>query len=491
MRCLLFIVIIFDRRNCAEFMKDQLDCNVIPSLTNSLRRALGIPNDPELKLMDFFSLLNRLGRSTITYDESATNQVDEATFPDEEDEPESVIHEPYVDGMHYVIVYLRTKLIEAAANLISNYQKIDPANSQLGSKKLVLLMMQSILYLPYGHNYQMKIVYLLKKILKYPAYLAPLIQANIIGQIYEISICGIQPSFDLMVYHSREHWAEKLLQCFFYVANSEPAHGSFEHALMKGDKNMRTQAALVIPYIMNVKDFLHLMDTCGELIILELIEQDNEYREASISSICFLAKTRLGIPKHTVQEVDMLGDQLSATTLDTRDAGFATFKLDDGSVIHASHELLMKKSEYFLTLFSGRFRERVEDKVNLRDVDSETFQRLLNLLERPKFEEHGVEDLLDVLQLSDRFLLTELYNYLCEWISCYVMKPHNVSGLFQWSLETGLHQFRVNAVRFALTYDADENLRSEMFQELFDLKHRKVLSKDISDLFGKYLQRCD
>ncbi|XP_074032292.1 uncharacterized protein [Leptinotarsa decemlineata] len=494
MKCLLFIIRTFDGCDYDdELMKDQLDCDVIPSLTNSLRLALGIPNDLKLKLIDVFYLLNRQGRDTITFNESAANQDDEATCPDEGDEPGWLTDETLDIDFNYGVASLRENLIMATTDLIYSYHRINPANPQLGSKEFVLVMMQSILYFPYGHHYQMTIVELLNEILNCPAYLAPLIQANIIGHIYELSICGVPTSAKFLPY-PRENWAEELLQCFSYVTNSEPAHGRFEHALTKGGKNMRNQAALVIPYIVKEEDLFHLMVTCGGLIILELTEQDNEYREAAISSICFLARKIIRIPKLKVQKADMLSDKLSAMTHDTRESRLATFRLDDGSVIRASQELLMKNSEYFLTLFSGRFRESVEDEVKLPDVDPETFKRVLNLLEHPKFEEHGfeehgAEDLLDVLQLSDRFLLTKLYTCLCEWISRYVMKPNNVSGLYQWSLETGLHQLRVNAVRFAMTSDADDNSRSKMFRELFDLKHTKVLSKDISDLLEKYLRR--
>ncbi|XP_074035033.1 uncharacterized protein [Leptinotarsa decemlineata] len=477
MKCLLLIVRTFaDCHYDVEFMKDQLDCNIIPSLTNSLHRALGIPNELKFKLMDAFLLLNRLGRDTITFDESARNQDNETNKVPEEG------HEPGC-----VVASLRENLIAATTEIIYSYQRINPANPQLGSKELVLVMMQCILYLPYGHRYQMKIVNLLNEILKCPAYLAPLIQANIIGQIYELSRYVALTTNKCLPYFY-ENWAEKLLQCFFHVINTEPAHGSFEHALIKGDKNLRNQVALVMPYIVKEEGLFHLMVTCGRLIILELIEQDNEYRKAAVSSICFLARKIIRIPKLKIQKAYMLNDKFSAMQ-DTKESRLVTFRLDDGSVIHASHELLMKKSEYFLTLFSWRFRESVEDEVKLPDVDPETFKRLLNLLEHPKFEEHKAEDLLDILQLSDRFLLTELYICLCEWISCNVMKPHNVSDIYQWSLETGLHLLRVNAVRFALTFDADDDVRLEMFRELFELKHTKVLSKDISDLLGKYLQK--
>ncbi|XP_074042848.1 uncharacterized protein [Leptinotarsa decemlineata] len=374
--------------------------------------------------------------------------------------------------------------------LISSHCKINPGNPQLGSKELVLLIMQSILYFPYGNCHQMKIVDLLDEILKCPAHLATLIQANVIGQIYELSIYGSIKMNDSRFYF-HENWAESLLECFFHLINSEPAHGSFEHALTKGDKSMRTQAALVMPYIAKEEDLLHLMVTCGGLIIQELIEQDDEYREAAVSSICFLARERIRVPKLEVQKVDMLTDQLSATTQETKEPGVATFRLDDGSLIQASHDLLIKKSEFFLALFSGRFKESVKDEVKLPDVDPETFKRVLNLLERPKFDEYGIQDLLDVLQLSDRFLLTDLYSCLCGWISCYVMKPHNVTDLYQWSLHTGLQQLRVNAVRFALTVGADDNEKLEMFQELCDLKHRKEVSKDIIDLLMRYLQRSE
>nr|XP_023028391.1 uncharacterized protein LOC111516471 [Leptinotarsa decemlineata] len=244
--CLHFIVVAF---NCSnnEFMEDQLDCNVIPSLTNSLRRALGIPKELEFQLVDVFSLINRLGRDTITYDESATNQDDEATnAPDEGDEPGWVTDGTLGVGMYDGIAVLRQHLVAATMDLIHSYLEINPANLQLGSKELVILMMQSILYLPNRRcDHEETIVHLLHDILNCPSYLTPLIQANIIGQIYELFV---EPTSVLS--YPLENSARFLLQCFSNVTNSEPAHGSFELALMKGGEHMRTQAALVFPYMM-------------------------------------------------------------------------------------------------------------------------------------------------------------------------------------------------------------------------------------------------
>nr|XP_023026140.1 uncharacterized protein LOC111514137 [Leptinotarsa decemlineata] len=212
---------------------------------NSLRRALGIPNDLKFKLVDVSLLLSRLGHDIMRLDESATNQYDEDTWLEGvRDEPAWVMDGLFLGGFRHGIACMREILISVTTKLISNYRRIDPANPQLGSQELIILMMQSILYVRHGHPYPMKIIDYLNEILKCPAHLASLIQANIIEQIHELST-PVNYAFS----RSRENWADKLLQCFFYVTNSEPAHGSFEHALMKGDKNMRTQAALVIPYI--------------------------------------------------------------------------------------------------------------------------------------------------------------------------------------------------------------------------------------------------
>ncbi|GMT13835.1 hypothetical protein PFISCL1PPCAC_5132, partial [Pristionchus fissidentatus] len=77
--------------------------------------------------------------------------------------------------------------------------------------------------------------------------------------------------------------------------------------------------------------------------------------------------------------------------------------------------LLSISSPFFSTLFHGGFKESGQDEIEIKDVDSETFTMMLNVLHRvgdPIRKEH----LHDLLQIAHRFnidcLLFEVERFL-------------------------------------------------------------------------------
>ncbi|XP_074034477.1 uncharacterized protein isoform X2 [Leptinotarsa decemlineata] len=396
----------------------------------------------------------------------------------------------------YQVADMKKTLIQETMDLISAYRRVQPSHPQLGTKELVLRLVQIIPYFPYGNVYQMKILDHLSDILNCPVYLGPLLQTDIIEQIYDLSLHGTRPSYDFLGYNNYENWAERLLQCLSCVAKSGHAQGNFEKALLEGDENMKEQMILVIPYIAKEDRFLHhLLVACGGLkIMLESIEQNGKYRPECISSLCFLARRRLKISNsrtNTPEDVSEINIRRLLIEEEEQKSKMVSFKLDDGSLVEADLNLLTKKSDYFSVLFSGRFRESVRDEIELHDVDSESFQCVLDLLEEAIFNKYPLKVLLDAVSFSDRFLLTNLCSCLVGWIMNVETSPDTVSAIYMWSLETGLNMFRLHVLRFVLTYEFDHGLRLNMFKELYSLGYIEELLGDIQDLIQEYLPKLN
>ncbi|XP_074034476.1 uncharacterized protein isoform X1 [Leptinotarsa decemlineata] len=458
MKC--FLLMVRALNSCQDsdlIIREQLDCSAIAVLTSSLGRALGISNNSRLELVDMF---------------------DKRYNAD------------------YQVADMKKTLIQETMDLISAYRRVQPSHPQLGTKELVLRLVQIIPYFPYGNVYQMKILDHLSDILNCPVYLGPLLQTDIIEQIYDLSLHGTRPSYDFLGYNNYENWAERLLQCLSCVAKSGHAQGNFEKALLEGDENMKEQMILVIPYIAKEDRFLHhLLVACGGLkIMLESIEQNGKYRPECISSLCFLARRRLKISNsrtNTPEDVSEINIRRLLIEEEEQKSKMVSFKLDDGSLVEADLNLLTKKSDYFSVLFSGRFRESVRDEIELHDVDSESFQCVLDLLEEAIFNKYPLKVLLDAVSFSDRFLLTNLCSCLVGWIMNVETSPDTVSAIYMWSLETGLNMFRLHVLRFVLTYEFDHGLRLNMFKELYSLGYIEELLGDIQDLIQEYLPKLN
>ncbi|XP_074041544.1 uncharacterized protein [Leptinotarsa decemlineata] len=292
-------------KNVTAFVNDLMDCNIIHILTDTLRRALGIPNNPKLQLVDMYTVQCYLRTRMIpredellyisddeyhTSDDEPHFSDDEPHFSDDEcrfsckhnrfchsnyqcdmlstvspdgniikyplDEYLSQLFEPETDStgrrtdIKFQISEVRRLLIVRTTQMVVICRRIQPTHPQFGSKEFLLRMIQGAMFLPYHSSEEKKIVEVIIEILKCPTFLVSLMQTDIIEQIYDLSLYESRKLDDLKQPSGYEYeiWAEKLLQCFFCTANSAFGNGCTKKALMEGDDTVKALIVNVIPY---------------------------------------------------------------------------------------------------------------------------------------------------------------------------------------------------------------------------------------------------
>lgn len=170
-----------------------------------------------------------------------------------------------------------------------------------------------------------------------------------------------------------------------------------------------------------------------------------------------------------------------------------TFKLDDGTNISANRDFLSEKCDYFNRLLSGDFKESQESEIKLPNVDKESFNLLLNMLEEDvnlglyKFNLE-LNVILDVISLADKFMLMDLSTFLAKCVE-QTLTPKTVAEIYRWSIESGTNLLRIESVAFALVGEVTRNERYLMFQRLFNLGYSKYLVEDISNLLTSFLRQ--
>lgn len=237
------------------------------------------------------------------------------------------------------------------------------------------------------------------------------------------------------------------------------------------------------------------MITCGGLnILMKLLLEKSDVQMKSIKVMCAMALKR-GIKSPTDPLIRMQKSPATAKTysLPRNCANIVTFKLDDGTHVKADRDFLSEKSVYFNKLLSGQFKESHEKEIALRNVANKSLKTLLSLLQCDINRTEVIEldfdlaTLLDVIALSDRYLLFDLCVSLTSSVEQFRISTETVPAIYQWSLESGTNILRVESIAFALVCNILDSERFAMFRSLFDLGYAEQLVEDIQKLLERFL----
>lgn len=228
---------------------------------------------------------------------------------------------------------------------------------------------------------------------------------------------------------------------------------------------------------------------------MKLLVKTSDHQQKSIKGLCALSIHQLKIKSPTSREIskETLFD-VNRYELPENCSKVVFFKLDDGLSIGADRDFLSEKSTYFNCLLTGSFKESHEKEIVLHNVASESFLCLLNLLhyEVSKLEllplNVKLETLLDVISLTDRYILEELSVYLAGCVEQFLISSKTVPLIYQWSIESHTNILRVESVAFALAANISESERVEMFQNLFDLGYSEFVIEDMQKLLTRFLK---
>lgn len=239
------------------------------------------------------------------------------------------------------------------------------------------------------------------------------------------------------------------------------------------------------------------MNECGGLnVLLQFFKENSEERLTCINGLANISR-KLEIKNPTKVFDDKLNTVLSINienyNLSSRAATIVGFLLDDGNCIYADRNFLSEKSQYFQQLLSGTFKESTQEKINLHNITTNSLKFLLMLLEHDlnnnqiyKFNV-DLEILLDVIVITDRYLLDNYCLCLTASVQTYTFLPSNIPTIYQWSLESGTDILRIEAVAYALIGSMTDVERNDLFYTILQLGYTDSLIGDIKDLLMRHL----
>ncbi|KAJ8954093.1 hypothetical protein NQ318_004398 [Aromia moschata] len=388
-----------------------------------------------------------------------------------------------------VLISLKVKLLTEITRLLKAFAKIRPPVPQLASQELMVALLKCSGNLEWTFPSNVDTVDLICRVLDSHDYLLPLMQTEFVQTVYALT----------EMQHNR--WCTKcanflfvgqtILRKFTALAESGVGKGDIAHKLLRGDTNIKQQLVL------NKYILARLMLNCGGLeILMKLLREDTALKKRSIKVLCAMASKKLEIANPKDVTAGLNRPKIVADKYKLQDcASVVTFKLDDGTFLKADREFLSEKSDYFSRLLKGDFKESREDEISLHNVESKSLRCLLHLLtcvDKTEAIEIDVdlETLLDVILLSDRYLLVDLCVSLTDCVEQFKISPETVPVIYRWSLESGTNLLRVESIAFALVANIVDVDRFVMFESLFELGYSEQLLEDIQKLLVRYLTSC-
>lgn len=170
-----------------------------------------------------------------------------------------------------------------------------------------------------------------------------------------------------------------------------------------------------------------------------------------------------------------------------------TIELDDGSSLDVDRDFLIEKVDYFKMMLTGSFCESNQEVIRLKNVSNEALQCLLNLLKIdyqkmvPPPLNVNLFTLLEVLALTDLYLLEKLTDWLSTCVLNYFLKIETASEIYNWSITSGTNFLRVETVVFLLTAKMKDSERFNLLESIIEYGFINEIKDDIFRLISRYL----
>nr|CAI5824758.1 unnamed protein product [Callosobruchus analis] len=393
------------------------------------------------------------------------------------------------------VTNLKSLLITEIAILISSFARVNPIIPELGTEEVLIALLNCSSYFRATVSAKINTVDIILKILDSAEYLLPLIRSNFIETMYDLT--KVQHNESCNKCSDYKFVGKIILRQISTLAESAIGIGEIAYSLLRRRHQTRQEVALALPYILRNKALLaKFMLRCDGLdVLIRLVKQDGDMQRRAIKTVCSMASNMLNI----ANPVDVALNLSPTRTIKdkykvSKDCEhIVTFKLDDGSVLQADRDFLSDRSDFFRSLLSGHFRESSEDEVRLTHVTKKSLGCLLQLLKTldDKSEtvdiKQDLETLLDVLVLSDRYLLPHIRESISNSVQKFRVSARTIPVIYKWSLESGMNLLRVECVAYALVADISDAERLRMFTRLFQLGYAEKVAHDIRKLLERYL----
>lgn len=179
---------------------------------------------------------------------------------------------------------------------------------------------------------------------------------------------------------------------------------------------------------------------------------------------------------------------------DSSSSDIVTIKLDDGSSIDVDREFLIEQTHYFKVMLTGSFSESNQEVITLKNVSNEALQCLLNLLKvdlqtiLPQPLNVNLITVLEVLVLTDLYLLEKLTDWLTTCVMEYYLTAETASDIYNWSITSGTNLLRVETVAFILTFKMKDRERYKLLDNIVEFGLINEIKDDVHSLISRYLK---
>jgi len=171
---------------------------------------------------------------------------------------------------------------------------------------------------------------------------------------------------------------------------------------------------------------------------------------------------------------------------------------DDGSEIACNKEVLCVASHVFSAMLSGSFNESEQTRVPLRHISAQAITCLVHYLYTcdpdtcPEFTNLSADTLLELVTLSDKYLLTELNLSTCHAIIRHAGSPRHLSQIYKSALQTNYPvncagrsgTLSTSVVNYLLVGTMSTRARVELVMELI----KSGLGQHFLDQVGKIIR---
>lgn len=312
------------------------------------------------------------------------------------------------------------------------------------------------------------VVQILNNILRDVHNFTSILKQNIIFKLYEsrqLEGCSTNCPYCL----SMQHDVMSLINSFGCNGGSGYGIGELTHLLLKGEKQMQIQAAIMTLYLIKGSKPLYILLFLHNAldIVFNIIFNDanNDYAYYASNGISVMAHN-LNIKMHndlnedlSIMEKSTYFDDGCQDGSDCTDV--VTFIAKNDEEIQFNRQILIESSDFFKTMFESDFREAQENTVQLKNISALGLKYFLRLIIETKDNDietvcvsHNMVSALEAYGLSKVYLLTRI-----EIVLLYVIKSTisylNVLDVFEWSLKNYDNELLSTSISF---YLASENL---------------------------------
>jgi len=284
------------------------------------------------------------------------------------------------------------------------------------------------------------------------------------------------------------------------IAETGYGEGEICHRLVnpafEADKqNIAISATLLVKERRKLANILINHDSLE--ILLDILERETgDLMRDSVHSLSVVAG-HLGIVSPNLTIVDT-----QTTTCNRSKAGHTddlTLVLDDGSELTANRDLVSTASPVFQAMLEGGFKEasrsRVEIPLTSRAALNCIIHNLYSCSWCAEFEELSVTETLELLALSDKFLLQELNVRVSHQIIKGCMQEAFLLSIYRNSLQKEMPVRCVEsslskcAVSTILVADMTTETRTKLIQTLMESDLRSDFLDDVNQMLRKCLMK--